>query len=1574
MGHATYCLLLLTVVVFSIDADITHRRRPEYSLYTNNGNRTLIFDKLGRRSGSKAAFPRGKRSSSINQTITTTNNIPGIQVPSIPEFGYCQVWAQQHYRSFDGKLFTFPGACTYILATDWPDFSFHIYVENDYSDCRQGNNSCSRSVLIDNGNPTSLIYLRPGGIVTYKGAELTLPTKAGGLVLEQIADYILATSGLGFRILYDGKESITVYITTNTLLGNTAGLCGTYDMDPSNDFFMNTGLQAEGAYNFGLSWKMTDEREPEHCPDVAAVSIPCTEKSFFESEADEERARVADQQCSQLLDDMFAACQQVVDPQPFVTACEEDVCACTTAHLHDETCKCASFSAYALECARRGVQVSWRSHYSCPYECPESSTKIYEQCGSTCRDVGCSAASSECEIDGTVGCLEGCYCPPLTYKSLSGGCVSADQCSCSWQGSEYLPGRTISNGCNECTCVQGKWRCTQNECGGNCLVSGQGHYKTFDNRYYDFAGTCSYILIKDCWNPFSIYLVSIENTACGMEGASCVKAVVIQDGALEIRLRRGSQVLINGEEVTQFPKMVGNFYVNQPTHTQTAVIMPNGMTILFDGNNEVAVMADDRHVNSTCGLCGTYNNNHRDDFYTEAGDVEANPTSFANKWKLGSSCPDASYDTTPDPCDLYSQMALTATDECDRLLSDSAFAACRQHVDPQEYYDACRHDVCNCKGVDSCKCEVFAMYAAECTQKGIIIDWRASTPGCEMSCEDGTVYQPCHPMCDTTCIALSLDAACTETCVEGCACPGGYVLDPHGECVTREHCSCVDPDTGEFHTNLKRIEKGCGYCQCLSGAWVCEGVDCPSDMCLTNQEYEPCASPCDMTCTNMHNFEDCPTLTCSGRCVCNLDTVWNGTSCIAPSSCPCHHGGQSYPEGHTIRTDDCHTCTCTNNRWECEEYLCYAACTTWGDPHFSSFDGRLFDFEGDCDYVLATDSVDENSTNPFFRIIASNIPCGNTGITCTKAVTFTIGRGSSQEKLHLVRGKPVPASAGSFKITEVGNYVHVQTTIGVVLIWNGGTWVQVKLKPDYKEKVGGLCGNYNDLINDDFMSPAGGLPETSALDFGDSWKVHNYCPLPEEPIFPCLRNPSRRAWAMRQCSVIKSDVFKPCFSQVSYLPYYAKCVYDSCACDSGGDCECLCSAISAYAKECTAQGVPIKWRTNDLCPMQCDGCREYTPCIDLCDTCSHQNDRDEQGNCPHTCFEGCSCPDGEFYHGDQCLETCPPGPPTGTPTPPTVTTPSTTTTTTPWVTTTTPTSTPFTTVESTTPWSETTTQPPVASTTPWPETTTQPPVVSTTPWPETTTQPPVVSTTPWPETTTQPPVVSTTPWPETTTQPPVVSTTPWPETTTQPPVVSTTPWPETTTQPPVVSTTPWPETPTQPPVVSTTPWPETTTQPPVVSTTPWPETTTQPPIVSTTPWPETTTQPPIVSTTPWPETTTQPPIVSTTPWPETTTQPPETTTAPPGSTTQPPETTTAPPGSTTQPPETTTAPPGSTTTEPGTTTWGCREEVVCEWTPWCDDEAGGGKVTNTDEGEFEYIEDCRDQFDFCEEPTTLSAK
>ncbi|XP_041476436.1 mucin-2-like isoform X2 [Lytechinus variegatus] len=1267
MGRAIYLSLLLLMVLGVIEAHVTYRRRPTYSFYTKDGNHNAIVNHPAHRRAARAAMPIPRRPTAAQPETTIP---PATQVPSIDEFGYCQAWSQGHYRTFDGALFNFHGACTYTLVTDCLDFSFHIYVENDL-DCQseRNNNTCYRSILIDNGNPTDLIYIRPGGVVSYKNEELALPTKAGGMVLERIAHYILATSGLGFSILYDGKEGITVFANSDSLRGNTCGLCGVYDHDPSNDMKTPSGTIADDAYTFGLSWKGMDERDPAYCPDVPTVPLRCTQYTSFESPEAEEKAQFVESECAQLRHGTFMACHQVVDPEPYIIACEQDVCACEMQPQENgelgNDCKCAAFTAYTQECSRRGFQVSWRSLDFCPFDCPAD--KVYDQCGSACTQRGCSTAIADCETDETVGCIEGCHCPTGTYRSSSGECVSANQCFCSWQGTEYEPGKQISDGCNECECVDGKWQCTQNDCGGLCQVSGHGHYHTFDSYTYDFAGACTYTLVKDCWSVGSLYMVNIENAPCGMEGASCVKAVVLEDGMNVVRLRRGHQVLINGQEVTEFPKTVGNIYVNQPTKHQTAAVMENGLTILFDGNNHVVVMADERHLNATCGLCGIYNNNQRDDFYTEAGDIESNPASFANKWKLGSSCPDAEDDAT-DPCDLYSQKALTAELECNRLYTDDAFAVCRRYVDPEVFFEACRRDICNCETGDSCKCEIFAMFATQCEQKGVVVDWRTDTPGCGISCEGGLVYSRCHPMCETTCNALSSNSVCDETCVEGCACPDGSVMSPSGACVAPENCGCVDPDSGETYAPGERIEKGCGFCECFAGTWACEELDCPADACLQNQVYVPCVSPCVKSCTNMHEFEDCSAATCFGGCECAEEFVWDGAACVLPTSCPCHHGGYSYSEGFVLQTDECHSCTCTNSKWECHEKNCNGVCTAWGDPHYKTFDGRLFDFQGDCDYVLVTDSVSQASGVPFFHIVVSNIPCGTSAVTCTKSITFSLGVGNNQEKLHLIRGKSIPDSAGSFTVTEVGRYVYVHTNQRITLIWDQGTWIQVKLDPMYKDRVGGLCGNFNDLISDDFLSPAGGLPETSSIDFGNSWKVHDYCPRPQHVIHPCLNNPFRRAWAMRQCSVLKSDTFAPCHSEVSFRPFYVRCIFDTCGCDTGGDCECLCTAIAAYAQECNAHGVHIHWRSNEFCPMQCDGCAEYDPCIPVCSICGHEGRWDENGECPDTCVEGCKCPDGQYYHDGECVDACP------TTTPP-VTTPYISTTP-PWVSTTGPTTTP----------------------------------------------------------------------------------------------------------------------------------------------------------------------------------------------------------------------------------------------------------------------------------------------------------
>lgn len=86
-----------------------------------------------------------------------------------------------------------------------------------------------------------------------------------------------------------------------------------------------------------------------------------------------------------------------------------------------------------------------------------------------------------------------------------------------------------------------------------------------------------------------------------------------------------------------------------------------------------------------------------------------------------------------------------------------------------------------------------------------------SEPILGINCEGGLVYSACHPMCETTCNALSSNSVCDETCVEGCACPDGSVMAPHGACVAPENCGCVDPDSDETYAPGERIEKGCGF-------------------------------------------------------------------------------------------------------------------------------------------------------------------------------------------------------------------------------------------------------------------------------------------------------------------------------------------------------------------------------------------------------------------------------------------------------------------------------------------------------------------------------------------------------------------------------------------------------------------------------------------------------------------------------------------------------------------------------------------------------------------------------------------
>lgn len=95
---------------------------------------------------------------------------------------------------------------------------------------------------------------------------------------------------------------------------------------------------------------------------------------------------------------------------------------------------------------------------------------------------------------------------------------------------------------------------------------------------------------------------------------------------------------------------------------------------------------------------------------------------------------------------------------------------------------------------------------------------------------------------------------------------------------------------------------------------------------------------------------------------------------------------------------------CKGGKWSCTTKACASTCSAWGDSHFTTFDGREFDFQGVCSYVLSKGKLSDGDG---FSVTIQNVLCGSNGVTCSKSLEINLV-GSEPESISFSSDLPEP--------------------------------------------------------------------------------------------------------------------------------------------------------------------------------------------------------------------------------------------------------------------------------------------------------------------------------------------------------------------------------------------------------------------------------------------------------------------------------------------------------------------------------------------------------------------------------------
>nr|XP_014346149.1 PREDICTED: zonadhesin [Latimeria chalumnae] len=1089
----------------------------------------------------------------------------------------CYVSGDPHYYSFDGRLLSFMGTCTYTLARSCQNRTAPWFsIEGKNEERGQKGASYLGKIYITVGDTT--ITLMKSRRTLVNGVRVRLPSQpTQSISVSQSGQYVLVQTSFGLTVRWDGNHYAEI-IAPNSYFAQMCGLCGDYDGNADNDNRKPDGNTAANGNELGNSWQTKDD-EDEECRSDNVEELPC-EKDLHDQVTNPDH-------CGRIIDPMgaFRDCIKIVDPMPYFNNCVFDMCQ----YQGLEETLCDQLEAYTDACLSAGAPVhSWRTPQFCPLDCPPNSH--YTLCASTCPPT-CNNPFSA--INCPERCVEGCECDQGFILS-DGKCVPANQCGCVDVDKNYRETNETwyKKGCVEkCTCFgHDIIHCENASCLAEetcnlqdgvygchplgreyCTASGDPHYLTFDNLTYNFMGTCRYTLAKVCSVPSDLPYFNVETTnehRGSNKKVSYVKAVHVEVYGHRVTIMKNRRVILDERRVN-LPILIEEKLAVRMSGSYVLLQTGFGLWVRYDGNHRAEVSAPSSYVGLLCGLCGNYNKNTTDDNLKADGSSTGNFNELGESWEVPSNSTGCTNSGGIDNCDDKIQSEAQKPTSCGILTDHQGpFKACHDKVPPKDFFDNCVYDLCGTGGDIVSLCFALQAYADMCSQAGVHIAWRNKT-FCPLSCPLGSHYEHCGTACPSSCTDLAAPNGCKQLCVEGCFCDPGYVLSGD-KCVPFSRCGCVDEENN-YHL--------------VGESWF-TGSSCTRRC--------SCSGP---------NNSSCEDWQCSPAEECKV--VDGALGCQTAGNAVCHVAGD--PHYYTF-DNVMHTFmgTCT--------YTLVEVCNSSMVTPFT---------------ITAKNEQRGKPLASYLRLV--HVDVYGVRITLHKARRVLL----NNERVRT----PILDRIAGVSITTSGIFTVVETDFGLVVKFDGNHLLEIQVPGAYFGKVCGLCGNYNGEPSDEYLMPDGALA-SNVTHLGNSWKSEGDddpgCqPDNREDLGPsCAPEDVPRMTAL--CEEMLSEKYQACHGLIDPKLFISNCLYDLCEYD--GMLYTLCDNIQAYAEACKTQGVHIKWRNDTFCPLPCPFNSHYTECSSPCPrTCA---DIFATVSCERatTCVEGCECDPGFVLSDDRCVE------------------------------------------------------------------------------------------------------------------------------------------------------------------------------------------------------------------------------------------------------------------------------------------------------------------------------------------------